>query len=144
MTETNRPFLLYGIVALLFVGTWYLLGLNSALFTLNLCLISAVMALGVNIQWGYAGLFNVGIMGFTAIGGLCAVLISYRPIAETWEAGGTGILISGLLTAHCRCHLHIHLPHHGKGRSQVLGPDDCDCRFLFHHPPFLCPGRRCH
>jgi len=97
MTETNRPFLLYGIVALMFVGTWYLLGLNSALFTLNFCLISAVMALGVNIQWGYAGLFNVGIMGFTAIGGLCAVLISYPPIAETWQAGGTGIVISALV-----------------------------------------------
>ena len=27
-------------------------------------LISAIMALGVNMAWGYAGLFNVGIMGF--------------------------------------------------------------------------------
>jgi ABC-type branched-subunit amino acid transport system permease subunit len=32
-------------------------------------LISAIMALGVNIQWGYAGLFNVGVMGFTASAG---------------------------------------------------------------------------
>ena len=27
------------------------------------------MSLGVNIQWGYAGLFNAGIMGFAALGG---------------------------------------------------------------------------
>ena len=37
-----------------------------SLTILNLCLISAIMALGVNIQWGYAGLFNVGVMGFAA------------------------------------------------------------------------------
>ncbi len=36
---------------------------NVAFGILNLCLISAVMALGVNIQWGYAGLLNVGVMG---------------------------------------------------------------------------------
>ena len=87
MTGTNRPFLLYGIVALLFLANWYFLGLNSALFTLNFCLISAVMALGVNIQWGYAGLFNVGVMGFAAVGGLMAVLVSYPPVAEAWAAG---------------------------------------------------------
>ena len=28
------------------------------------------MAMGVNLQWGYAGLFNVGVMGFAAVGGL--------------------------------------------------------------------------
>ena len=39
------------------------------------------MALGVNIQWGYAGLFNVGIMGFAALGGVAAVLVSMPPVA---------------------------------------------------------------
>ena len=29
------------------------------------------MALGVNLQWGFAGLFNVGVMGFVALGGPC-------------------------------------------------------------------------
>ena len=32
------------------------------------CIVSAIMSLGVNIQWGYAGLFNAGIMGFTRWG----------------------------------------------------------------------------
>ena len=45
-------------------------GLSVSLTILNLCLISAIMSLGVNIQWGYAGLFNVGVMGFAALGGL--------------------------------------------------------------------------
>ena len=28
------------------------------------------MTMGANIQWGYAGLINFGIMGYTALGGL--------------------------------------------------------------------------
>ena len=72
---------------------------NVALAIFNLCLISAIMALGVNIQWGYAGLFNVGIMGFAALGGVAAMLTSVSPIGSAWSAGGTGILASALLLA---------------------------------------------
>jgi len=64
---------------------------NLALSILNLCIISAIMALGVNIQWGYAGLFNVGVMGFAALGGLAALLISMPPVGEAWSAGGVGV-----------------------------------------------------
>ena len=67
---------------------------NVALSIFNLCLISAVMTMGANIQWGYAGLFNAGIMGFVAIGGVSAVLISHEPVTEAWASGGFGILIS--------------------------------------------------
>ena len=67
---------------------------SLALAILNLCLISAVMSLGVNIQWGYAGLFNVGIMGFAALGGVTGVLISAAPVAAAWQAGGSGIVIA--------------------------------------------------
>ncbi|MEM8648696.1 MAG: branched-chain amino acid ABC transporter permease, partial [Pseudomonadota bacterium] len=54
------------------------------------------MALGVNLQWGFAGLFNVGIMGFVALGGLAAVLVSMPPTNEAWAAGG-GRVLAGLL-----------------------------------------------
>ena len=57
---------------------------NVALSIFNLCLISAVMTMGANIQWGYAGLINFGIMGYTALGGLAAVLISVDPVQEAW------------------------------------------------------------
>ena len=67
-----------------------------ALSILNLCLISAVMSMGVNIQWGYSGLINFGVMGFLAIGGLAAVLVSVPPVQEAWDAGGKGILLSGI------------------------------------------------
>ena len=59
---------------------------------LNLCLISAVMALGVNIQWGYAGLFNVGTMAFAALGGLAAVLVSQPAVPAAVAAGGAELL----------------------------------------------------
>jgi len=69
---------------------------NVALGILNLCLISAVMALGVNIQWGYAGLLNVGIMGFAALGGMSAVLVSQAPIAEAWSVSWVRLLSAAI------------------------------------------------
>jgi branched-chain amino acid transport system permease protein len=53
----------------------------------------------VNIQWGFAGLFNVGIMGFVALGGLAAVLIGMPPTEGAWSAGGWGIVSALLLGA---------------------------------------------
>lgn len=70
---------------------------NVALTIFNLCLISAIMSLGVNIQWGYAGLFNAGVMGFAALGGLAAIIVSSAPVEATWEAGGPRAML-GLLT----------------------------------------------
>ena len=65
-----------------------------ALAILNLCLISAVMSLGVNIQWGYAGLVNFGILGFAALGGVTAVLVSVAPVPAAWKAGGGGVIVA--------------------------------------------------
>ncbi len=52
---------------LIMIGLIILVGVfqswNIALAILNFCLISAVMTMGANIQWGYAGLINFGIMG---------------------------------------------------------------------------------
>jgi branched-chain amino acid transport system permease protein len=66
---------------------------NVALSIFNMCLISAVMTMGANIQWGYAGLINFGLMGYAALGGLAAVLISVNPVQEAWVAGGFNILM---------------------------------------------------
>lgn len=74
-------------------------GWNAALFVLNMGLISAIMALGVNLQWGFAGLFNVGIMGFVALGGLAAVLVGMPVTPGAWAAGGYGIMASLFLGA---------------------------------------------
>ncbi|MEM6596153.1 MAG: branched-chain amino acid ABC transporter permease [Pseudomonadota bacterium] len=90
-----RAVMLFALMAVLIVFTGMTSSWNSALFILNFGLISAVMALGVNLQWGLAGLFNVGIMGFTALGGLAVVLTAMPPVPEAWEAGGLRV-IAGL------------------------------------------------
>jgi branched-chain amino acid transport system permease protein len=90
---------LFGFVALLMIGTGIVQGWNSALLILNMGLISAIMALGVNLQWGFAGLFNIGVMGFVALGGLAAVLVSTPPVPGAWSAGGWNILLGLTLGA---------------------------------------------
>jgi len=85
------------IMAALIVMVGQFQSWNLALSIVNLCLISSIMALGVNMQWGYAGLFNVGIMGFAALGGLAAMLISVAPVAEAWSAGGVGVILGFLV-----------------------------------------------
>ena len=83
-----RNIFLFAAMALLILLTGFLQSWNSALLILNMGLISAIMSLGVNLQWGFAGLFNVGVMGFVALGGLATVLISMPPVTEAWSAGG--------------------------------------------------------
>ena len=78
----------YSIMILLIILVGVFQSWNIALSILNFCLISAVMTMGANIQWGYAGLINFGIMGYTALGGLAAVLVSVAPVQEAWSAGG--------------------------------------------------------
>ena len=94
-----RTFLLFGLVACLILVTGFLQSWNSALLILNMGLVSAVMALGVNLQWGLAGLFNVGVMGFVALGGLAVVLVSMPPVGAAWQAGGGQILLGLVLGA---------------------------------------------
>lgn len=45
----------------------------------------AILALGLTIQWGYAGQFNAGVMGFVALGGFCAMLFSV-PVNDAFWA----------------------------------------------------------
>ncbi|MFP4042986.1 MAG: branched-chain amino acid ABC transporter permease [Rhodosalinus sp.] len=88
----GRTILLFALVAGLIIGTGFVQSWNNALVILNMGLVSAIMALGVNMQWGFAGLFNVGVMGFVALGGLAAVLVSMPPVPEAWAAGGPQIV----------------------------------------------------
>lgn len=128
MTDTMKHTLLFvfvGVMILLegmtdflfFSGSW-----NSALVILNMGLISAIMAIGVNIQWGFAGLFNVGIMGFTALGGLAVVLTSTPVIPAAWSSGGVSIvmaLVMGAMTIVAAVMITKNMPA-GKFRTLVL------------------------
>ena len=90
--ENLKITLLFALVVFLILITGFVQSWNTALLILNMGLISAIMSLGVNLQWGFAGLFNVGIMGFVALGGLAAVLVSAPPVYESWSVGGVRII----------------------------------------------------
>ncbi len=99
MNQTVRATICFSIMAVLLLAVGFGQSWNVMLAIFNLCLISAIMSMGLNIQWGYAGLFNAGVMASTAVGGLAAVLISYSPVRKAWDAGGTelGIAFAALV-----------------------------------------------
>jgi len=87
----------YAIMLGLIILVGFLQSWSIALSILCFCLISAVMTIGANIQWGYAGLINFGIMGYTALGGLAAVLVSVPPVKEAWQVGGLQMILCLLI-----------------------------------------------
>jgi len=97
--QSHKTTISFTIMALLLLFVGFNQSWALVLGIFNLCLISAIMALGVNIQWGYAGLFYVGIMGFAALGGISVVLISQQPVAEAIEVGGLKMLFALILGA---------------------------------------------
>jgi len=81
-------------------------GLASyAIFFLTLAGIYAVMALGLNIQWGYTGIFNLGVGAFFSVGAYASAILTTAPspayvggFAMPMLAGALGaMLFAGLL-----------------------------------------------
>ncbi len=99
MKQNYDVILAYSIMLALIILVGFLQSWSMALSILCFCLISAVMTMGANIQWGYAGLINFGIMGYTALGGLAAVLVSVPPVREAWQVGGLQMIFSLLIIA---------------------------------------------
>ena len=99
MSHKRKTGLAFGIVGVLLLVIGFAQSWNVSLGILNLCLISAVMALGVNMQWGYAGLLNVGVMGFAALGGMSAVLVSQAPVVEAWSSSWGRLLLAAIVFA---------------------------------------------
>ncbi len=92
MSNTLRPIALFSSVIALYLLVGFTQSWPLAITILNDALIVAIMALGLNIQWGYAGLFNVGAAGFFALGGLAVPLISKPIDPAAWDAGTPRIL----------------------------------------------------
>lgn len=62
--------------------------LNYAIFMGVLIGIYALLSLGLNVQWGYAGLFNAGVAGFFAVGAYLSALFTAPPVPDRimgWE-----------------------------------------------------------
>src|SRR5688572_22368500 len=72
--------------------------LSYGSFFLVFASIFAVMVLGLNLQWGYTGLFNVGVAGFIAIGAYTSALLTTP--ATAGRVGGLGWpIIAGCIGA---------------------------------------------
>ena len=50
-----------------------------ASFFLTMALINGLVCLGLNVQWGQTGLFNVGVAGFVAIGAYVSAILTTPP-----------------------------------------------------------------
>ncbi len=89
----TRAVYLFAGVGALYLLTGFLMSWNVSLNILILGLLSAIMALGVNMQWGYAGLFSTGIVGSIALGGLAVVVVSGAPVPAGFGATGPGVFL---------------------------------------------------
>lgn len=93
MQDKQHIILLFLSMFILIAFVGFFQSWNLALTIFNLCIISSMMSLGINIQWGNAGIVNFGVMGFAALGGLANIIVSMPPTAKAWDAGAIYILI---------------------------------------------------
>ncbi|MGP9498423.1 branched-chain amino acid ABC transporter permease [Halomonas sp. AOP43-D1-4] len=71
-----REVVLFGTLLIAILAVYGLMGAAYSTRMLVEAACYAIIALGLTIQWGYAGQFNAGVMGFVALGGFCAMLFS--------------------------------------------------------------------
>lgn len=88
--------LFMGLFALFAVVGWVLGAANISLLLVQ-SFAYALIALGLNIQWGYGGLFNFGIMGFMMIGGFAVTFISFPINVAFWYSDGPLLLARAVL-----------------------------------------------
>ena len=92
MQDKQNIILLFVSMLILIAFVGFFQSWNLALTIFNLCIISSIMSLGINVQWGNAGIVNFGVMGFAALGGLANIIISMPPTDRAWDAGAIFIL----------------------------------------------------
>lgn len=87
-----RPLILFSGLAVLVALVFVWLGAAYGVRMLVEASCYALIALGLTIQWGYAGLFNAGVMGFIAIAAFVSMIVSY-PVNELfWASDAPGML----------------------------------------------------
>ncbi|WP_116652669.1 branched-chain amino acid ABC transporter permease [Pelagibacterium sediminicola] len=59
----------------------------------------ALIAMGLNIQWGFGGLFNFGILGMLMVGGFAMVFIAFPVNEAFWASDGPAMLGMTLFAA---------------------------------------------
>ena len=67
-------------------------------FFLTLALTFGIMCLGLNVQWGQTGLFNVGVAGFVGIGAYVSALLTTPAVPEHLGGFDLPIVVGWILT----------------------------------------------
>ncbi len=73
---------------------------------LTLVVIYAVFAIGLNVHWGYTGIFNFGVAGFFAVGAYTSAIITKQPASGDYMTYIGGLHLPyfvGLLGAGVAC-----------------------------------------
>ena len=98
-----RPLILFSGLAVLVALVFVWLGAAYGVRMLVEASCYALIALGLTIQWGYAGLFNAGVMGFIAIAAFVSMIVSYPVNELLWTSAAPGMLgwTALLLVAGC-------------------------------------------
>lgn len=112
----RRAVFLYLALLVLIIGVGTVMGLP---FTVRLCVEAAayaLIALGLNIQWGYGGLFNFGVMGFLMVGGFAVTFVSVPINMEFWNSDGPVMLLKALAAAGIGAALIIGVNRLGSSR----------------------------
>nr|WP_251976369.1 MULTISPECIES: branched-chain amino acid ABC transporter permease [unclassified Salinicola] len=97
-TRPIRELVLFGGLAAIVLGVFAMMGPAYATRMLVEAACYAILALGLTIQWGYAGQFNAGIMGFVALGGFSATFFSI-PVNHDFWASDLPWRLGGVLLA---------------------------------------------
>ena len=61
-------------------------------FFLTMALTYAIICLGLNVQWGQTGVFNVGVAGFVLVGAYASAILTTPPVEG--RVGGFGLWIA--------------------------------------------------
>ncbi|HWA19216.1 MAG TPA: branched-chain amino acid ABC transporter permease [Devosia sp.] len=93
---TARAFTLFGtlIVLIFLIGLWQ--GTANVLLLSVTSLAYALIALGLNIQFGYGGLFNLAVMGMLMLGAMATTLISMPINMSFWDSDGPYLLLRAI------------------------------------------------
>lgn len=98
-----REVILFGVLLVVVLAVYANMGTAYSTRMLVEASCYAILALGLTIQWGYAGQFNAGVMGFVALGGFCAMLFSVPVNDAFWGTELPGelgrVLLYGIVAA---------------------------------------------
>jgi branched-chain amino acid transport system permease protein len=98
---TRRSIILFVLLFVLIAIVGYTNGIANMELLLTSSLAYALIALGLNIQFGYGGLFNLAIMGLLMVGAMSVTSVSMPVNMGFWTSDGPFLLLKAIVAAIC-------------------------------------------